>query len=265
MRSIVNHVIDGIITIDETGTVTTFNPAAERIFGYAGEEVIGQNVKMLMPEPYHGEHDGYLTNYKTTGQQEDHRHRPRGDGRRKNGTTFPMDLAVSEFRLGGTRLLHRHRPRHHRAQAGGSRAAPGRRAHALGAEPRPSTPSSPSTSAGTVDYVQPGGRKALRLRRRRGGRPERQDADAGAVPRRARRLHRQLRRRRPGEDHRHRPRGGRAAQGRHDLPDGPGGQRVAARQPTATSPASSATSPSASARRPSCDRPRSACARWSTT
>ncbi len=68
MRSVVNHVVDGIISIDERGTVTTFNPAAERIFGYEALEIIGQNVKVLMPEPYHGEHDGYIANYLRTGE-----------------------------------------------------------------------------------------------------------------------------------------------------------------------------------------------------
>jgi PAS domain S-box-containing protein len=63
MRSVVNHVVDGIITIDDHGTVTTFNPAAERIFGYFAGEVIGQNIKMLMPEPYHSQHDSYIDNY----------------------------------------------------------------------------------------------------------------------------------------------------------------------------------------------------------
>jgi PAS domain S-box-containing protein len=62
MRSVVNHVVDGIISIDDRGTVTTFNPAAERIFGYLSQQVIGQNIKMLMPEPYHSEHDGYIAN-----------------------------------------------------------------------------------------------------------------------------------------------------------------------------------------------------------
>src|SRR3984957_11411967 len=68
LRSVVNHVLDGIITIDHRGTITTFNPAAERIFGFAASEVIGENVKLLMPEPYHGEHDRYIADYLRPGR-----------------------------------------------------------------------------------------------------------------------------------------------------------------------------------------------------
>lgn len=100
IRSVVDNVVDGIVTIDEHGTVKSLNPAAERIFGYAAAEVLEQNVRMLMPEPYRNEHDGYIARYMQTGEA-----RVIGIGReviglRKDGSTFPVDLAVSRFSLG---------------------------------------------------------------------------------------------------------------------------------------------------------------------
>ena len=102
-RSVVDHVIDGIITIDDRGAVETFNPAAENIFGYQASEVIGRNVKMLMPEPYRGEHDHYLANYLRTGEARIIGIGREVEGRRKDGSTFPMDLAVSAFSIGSDR------------------------------------------------------------------------------------------------------------------------------------------------------------------
>ncbi len=103
IQSVLDTVADGIITIGEHGIVETLNPAAERIFGYAAAEVIGHNVKMLMPEPYHSEHDGYLERYRVTGKARVIGIGREVAGRRKDGSTFPLELAVSEMRLNGER------------------------------------------------------------------------------------------------------------------------------------------------------------------
>ena len=105
LKAIVDTAVDGIITINQRGIVETMNPAAQRIFGYKAEEVIGRNVSMLMPEPYHSEHDRYLQHYLDTGER-----RIIGIGRevrglRKNGTDFPLDLAVSATNLGHRRIF----------------------------------------------------------------------------------------------------------------------------------------------------------------
>lgn len=103
IQSILDTVVDGIINIDERGIVKTANPAAERIFGYAAAEMIGHNIMMLMPEPYHSEHDGYLGDYVATGEARVIGIGREVMGRRKDGSTFPMDLAVSEMRLNDER------------------------------------------------------------------------------------------------------------------------------------------------------------------
>jgi PAS domain S-box-containing protein len=105
MRSAVDHVIDAIITIDERGTISTFNPAAERIFGYSREEAVGQNVKLLMPEPDHTRHDGYIANYVRTGEAKIIGVGREVTGRRRDGSVFPMELAISEFRIGQARYF----------------------------------------------------------------------------------------------------------------------------------------------------------------
>jgi two-component system sensor kinase FixL len=109
-RAIVDSAVDGIIVIDAHGRVEAFNPAAERLFGYVAEEVLGRNVDMLMPSPYREEHDTYLARYLATG-----RARIIGTGRelqglRKDGTTFPLHLSVGEMTIQGERkftgILH---------------------------------------------------------------------------------------------------------------------------------------------------------------
>ena len=105
MRAIVNTVVDGIITIDEQGTIENANPAAARIFGYNLEEVIHRNVRMLMPEPFRSEHDGYLSNYRETGQAKIIGKGRGVTGKRKDGSVFPMELAISEMNVAGRAMF----------------------------------------------------------------------------------------------------------------------------------------------------------------
>jgi PAS domain S-box-containing protein len=99
-QAILETTVDGIITIDADGHIESFNEAAEDIFGYDAAEVIGENVKMLMPPPYRDEHDEYLRHYHETGHKGIIGIGREVWGRRKDGSTFPMDLAVSEMALG---------------------------------------------------------------------------------------------------------------------------------------------------------------------
>ncbi|WP_293549673.1 PAS domain-containing sensor histidine kinase [Parvibaculum sp.] len=105
MRAVVETAVDGVILIDATGAILMFNPACEKLFGYKSAEVIGENVKRLMPEPYQSEHDAYLANYHRT-------HSPKiigigrtVQGRRKDGSVFPMDLSVGEAKQEGASIF----------------------------------------------------------------------------------------------------------------------------------------------------------------
>ena len=100
LQSILDTVLDATVVIDATGKMLSFNGSAVRQFGYTPDEVIGQNVSMLMPGPYRGEHDDYLARYLTTGEKRIIGMDRVVVGRRKDGSTFPMKLAVGEMRRG---------------------------------------------------------------------------------------------------------------------------------------------------------------------
>lgn len=105
LRTVLNNVIDGIITIDELGNITSFNPAAESIFGYQAAEVMGQNVRLLMPPPFKEEHDGHLARYRADGTPRIMRARREVTGLRRDGSTLPLELAVSESLSGNERFF----------------------------------------------------------------------------------------------------------------------------------------------------------------
>ncbi len=105
IKAIVESATDAIITISSRGIVESFNAAAESMFAYNAEEVIGENVKILMPAPYQQQHDGYLKDYMETGLNSVIGIGREVIGKRKDGSTFPMDLAVSEVELKDRRLF----------------------------------------------------------------------------------------------------------------------------------------------------------------
>jgi PAS domain S-box-containing protein len=105
VRAVLNTVEDAIITIDAQGIVKDLNPAAARVFAYSPEELIGRNVDVLMPDPYHCEHDRYLSAYLRTGQAKVIGHGREVTGRRKDGSIFPMELAVSEMVVSRRRMF----------------------------------------------------------------------------------------------------------------------------------------------------------------
>jgi PAS domain S-box-containing protein len=103
VRGVVENVADGVIGIDALGYVELFNRAAERLFGYEPGEVMGRNVKMLMPPEYGERHDGFIAHYIATGERRIIGTGREVTGRRKDGTTFPMYLSVGEVTVAGFR------------------------------------------------------------------------------------------------------------------------------------------------------------------
>ncbi|MCB1966292.1 MAG: PAS domain S-box protein, partial [Candidatus Accumulibacter sp.] len=102
-RAVLDNTLDAIITIDEQGLIESFNLAAEKLFRYGSEDVLGRNVKMLMPEPYAGEHDGYLSAYRRTGQRKIIGREREVVGKRADDSCFPMELAVTEVMVNDRR------------------------------------------------------------------------------------------------------------------------------------------------------------------
>ncbi len=100
LQAIFDTAVDGMIIINRRGLIEMINPAASRLFDYSPEELYGQNIKMLMPEPHHSKHDGYLHNYQTTKKAKIIGIGREVDGKRKDGTLFPFSLGVSEVRVG---------------------------------------------------------------------------------------------------------------------------------------------------------------------
>lgn len=106
LQSIIHNVMDGIITINESGEIHGFNPAAEQIFGYLRQDVLGKNVKILMTETDRNQHDAYIDRYLQTGQSKILGVRGREvTAVRKDGEQFPLEMSVSEMVLGGMRYF----------------------------------------------------------------------------------------------------------------------------------------------------------------
>jgi len=103
--AILSTAVDAVIVIDERGILETFNPGAERMFGFLAAEVLGKNVTLIMPEPYRSEHDAYIANYLRTGQKKIIGIGREVAGKRKDGSVFPAELAVSEAWLGQRRVF----------------------------------------------------------------------------------------------------------------------------------------------------------------
>ena len=105
LRAILDSAVAAILAIDSVGRIQSVNPAAERMFGYSADEMLGQPINMLMPEPYRTQHDGYLVRHLTTGEKKIIGIGREVEGQRKDGTIFPIHLAVGAFEVGGQRFF----------------------------------------------------------------------------------------------------------------------------------------------------------------
>ncbi len=106
IRAVTENVFDAIITADEQGIIESVNHAVEKMYGYSAEELVGQNVNILMPEPYRREHDRYIQKYIITGRGRVINSRIEVVGQRKDGSTFPLELAISEMVIGERRYFN---------------------------------------------------------------------------------------------------------------------------------------------------------------
>ena len=106
IRAVTENVFDAIITVDEQGVIESANSAVKKIFDYDVEELVGRNVSILMPEPYRHEHDRYIQKYLITGRGRVMNNRIEVIGQRKDGSTFPMELALSEMKIGKQRYFN---------------------------------------------------------------------------------------------------------------------------------------------------------------
>ncbi|MDP6953502.1 MAG: diguanylate cyclase [Alphaproteobacteria bacterium] len=105
LRAILDNLIEGVLTIDETGTILSLNRAIESIFGYDRDELLGNNVRSLMPEPHRSGHDDYIARYRDTGVARIIGEAREVEGRRRDGSTFPLDVSIAEVTFENQRLF----------------------------------------------------------------------------------------------------------------------------------------------------------------
>ena len=106
LESVIEHAVDGFITIDGNGYIRAFNPACEKMFGYEQQQILACDVKILMPDRYHQHLDHYLADYQQTGEKRIIGLTREAEGKRKDGTIFPIELSISEIHTGNERLFN---------------------------------------------------------------------------------------------------------------------------------------------------------------